>query len=349
MYRFFLLTLLLSFVSLNKADAQLPPNCQVTIPQIPVNDSTYQFFTMSGYTTLGHQWTVTDSYYNLIGTGAGTPFYFTFPESGYYSVCVQAVLWDSSYYNSCITNTCTSVYVYLPPPAPCSIDVYVSQMNDSSFVFDMYSNDYANNAQWTVTDSGSTTIATGSGTTFNYTFTTSGTFDVCFQATMEDYYGNFVCAIDTCVFVQVVLKPDLTPGVNLIPNVIAGPKNISIAVKVTEVNQVNTDGTPIIVLFKIDPQFNFVWNAALLNVGFNKVENNKWVYKKTPNFHEFTYNQVLGAGQKSSFGIIGMFTPIPPIGEDDDKKTSIMFSILPFSGGEINGANNIDTEILNHP
>ncbi len=147
--------------------------------------------------------------------------------------------------------------------------------------------------------------------------------------------------IDYCDTVQVTVLPDLSPIITVVPANIAGVSSVGIAVRLTEINQKDTDGTNVKVRIPIDPRLSFTWDPALTFVGFNQVQNNKWTYSSTPLFHEFTFPQMLGGGLNSSFGLEATYDP-----QNTNGQTTITATIVPYTGGEDNAANNSDSEVV---
>jgi len=139
--------------------------------------------------------------------------------------------------------------------------------------------------------------------------------------------------------------PDLTPVAYLLPNTITGMSPIEFAVKVTEVNNASTDGTPITVRIPSDSRLLFVWNIGLTQAAFIPVQNADWNYLGDNGLlHTWTYNGpglVIPGGTSSAFGFQAFYDPQSTAGY-----TSISATIVPFSGGECNLTNNVDAEKL---
>jgi len=139
--------------------------------------------------------------------------------------------------------------------------------------------------------------------------------------------------------------PDLTPVAYLLPNTITGNSPIEFAVKVTEVNNAPTDGTPITVRIPSDSRLIFVWNIGLTQAAFIPVQNADWNYLGDNGlFHTMTYNGpglIIPGGTSSAFGFQAFYDPQSTAGY-----TSISATIVPFSGGECTLTNNVDAEKL---
>lgn len=138
---------------------------------------------------------------------------------------------------------------------------------------------------------------------------------------------------------------DLTPTIYILPGNISGASVVSVAVRISEVGNLDTDGFPIRVRVPSDPRLLFVWDIGLTSAAFIPVQNSEWNYLgNTGVFHNWVYNgpgQVLPAGSTSAFGFQAFYDPQSTSGE-----TTITATIIPFSGGECNVQNNVDSEKL---
>ncbi len=138
---------------------------------------------------------------------------------------------------------------------------------------------------------------------------------------------------------------DLSPTMFILPGNISGVSVVSLAVKVTELNNVDTDGFPISVRIPSDPRLAFVWDIGLTSAALIPVQNSDWNYLGDNGFyHGWTYNGpnlVLNAGTTSAFGFRAFYDPQATSGY-----TTITATIVPFSGGECNIINNVDSEKL---
>lgn len=128
--------------------------------------------------------------------------------------------------------------------------------------------------------------------------------------------------------------PDLTPVVLVIPSGVSGASTILIEVTITELNNEDTDGSPILVRIPSDPRLSFSSHT-----------NSDWIYLGDNGvMHTFTYNGpglIISKGTQSSFVITATFDP-----QSTDGKSSITVTIVPFSGGDTNYFNSTDTEKL---
>lgn len=139
--------------------------------------------------------------------------------------------------------------------------------------------------------------------------------------------------------------PDLTPVTYILPSTVSGASPLEIAVKVSEVGNAPTDGTPITIRIPSDDRVLFVWNIGLTSAAFIPVQNADWNYLGDNGlFHTWTYNGpglIIPGGTSSAIGFQAFYDP-----QGTDGYTSITATIIPFSGGECNLTNNVDAEKL---
>lgn len=157
----------------------------------------------------------------------------------------------------------------------------------------------------------------------------------------SDWGGNSSSEINSYVAFMPTTAPDLTPVVTVAPANISGVSNVGVAIRINEVNQINSDGSDIRVRIPIDQRIVFSWDPSLTAVAFNQVENSKWSYAMTPLFHEFTFPFTLNAGLNSAFGFNAVYDP-----QNTSGQTTITATVVPLTGGEDNPANNSDSEML---
>jgi|GEM_PF-1916858 len=138
--------------------------------------------------------------------------------------------------------------------------------------------------------------------------------------------------------------PDLTPTMTILPGNIAGMSPVGVAVQVTELETVDTDGA-IIIRIPSDPRFVFTWDPTLTQAALVPILNSEWNYLGDNGFvHTWTYNGpgvVLPGGGVAGFGFEAIYDP-----QATDGQTTLTATILPFSGGECNILNNTDSERL---
>ncbi len=139
--------------------------------------------------------------------------------------------------------------------------------------------------------------------------------------------------------------PDLTPTVRILPGNLSGNSVIQVAVRISEVHNIDTDATVISVRIPSDPRLLFVWDIGLTFAAFTSVQNPDWNYLGDNGvFHTWTYNGpglIIDGLSTSAFGFIGFYDP-----QGTDGQTNITATVFPFSGGECNLTNNSDSELL---
>jgi len=141
------------------------------------------------------------------------------------------------------------------------------------------------------------------------------------------------------------LCPDLTPTTTILPGNIAGASVVGVAVEITELNGVNTDGTGVLIRMPSDPRLTFIWDPFLTTIALVPVNNSNWNYLGDNGVvHTFQYignsTTILG-GTTEAFGFESVYDP-----QNTDGQTTITASIVPFGGGECNFLNNTDSERL---
>jgi len=141
------------------------------------------------------------------------------------------------------------------------------------------------------------------------------------------------------------LCPDLTPITTILPGNIAGISPVGVAVEITELNGIDTDGSGILIRVPSDPRLVFVWNPGLTTVALTPVQNSVWNYLGDNGIvHTWIYNgpgSVIPGGTTSAFGFESTYDP-----QATDGQTTITASIVPFGGGECNILNDTDSERL---
>jgi len=141
------------------------------------------------------------------------------------------------------------------------------------------------------------------------------------------------------------LCPDLTPTTTILPGNIAGVGNVGVAVEITELNGIDTDGTGIFVRMPSDPRLAFIWDPVLTSAALVPVNNSNWNYLGDNGVvHTFQYNgggTVITGATTEAFGFQSIYDP-----QNTDGQTTITASIVPFGGGECNILNDTDSERL---
>lgn len=139
--------------------------------------------------------------------------------------------------------------------------------------------------------------------------------------------------------------PDLTPTTFILPGNISGLSSVQTAIRIRELNNADTDGTPITVRIPSDPRFQFTWNPGLTSAALIPVQNSDWNYLGDNTFyHAWTYNgpgQVLTGGTTTALGFQATYDP-----QSTSGTTTVTATVVPFSGGECTITNNVDSEKL---
>lgn len=177
--------------------------------------------------------------------------------------------------------------------------------------------------------------------------------------TNEDECVDGTDPLDPCFFVDTSITlpvtadlsdcenlcPDLTPVTTILPGNIAGISSVEVAVEITELNLIDTDGSAIVIRMPSDPRFTFSWNPNLTMAALTPVQNMDWTYLGDNGIvRTWIYNGstlIIQGGMTSSFGYQAMYDP-----QSTDGQTTITASIVPFGGGECNILNDTDSERL---
>lgn len=149
---------------------------------------------------------------------------------------------------------------------------------------------------------------------------------------------------DNCDGVVDEGKANLTPVLYVLPSSVQGISNVSVAVKVSEVDNINSDGSAVRVNVPSDPRLTFTYDPALTFVALQVVDNSQWTYLGNSGvFHQFEYNGSINALSLASFGFNAVYDP-----QGTDGQTTITATVVPFSGGECYATNNVDAELLEY-
>ncbi len=139
--------------------------------------------------------------------------------------------------------------------------------------------------------------------------------------------------------------PDLTPVTTLIPSNIAGNSAIEVALEISELAGIDTDGTVISIRVPSDPRLIFVWNIGLTQAAGIPVQNADWNYQGNNGiFHNWIFNGasgIISANSKSALGFQAFYDP-----QGTDGQTTITATVVPLSGGDCQLLNNTDSERL---
>jgi hypothetical protein len=143
----------------------------------------------------------------------------------------------------------------------------------------------------------------------------------------------------------IVKLPDLTPTITATKNVMNGITSFDLIIRITELNNINTDGV-ITVRLPVDSRWTLdgLFNPALTSLGSVTVHNSQWSYDGSdPNYHVFTTNAVISAGSSSAIGIKVKFDP-----QNARGSYTITSQLQSGSGGEMRVNNNADAEKLDY-
>jgi len=137
--------------------------------------------------------------------------------------------------------------------------------------------------------------------------------------------------------------PDLTSVVTVVPSTISSLSSIAFVAEIVELNQIDTDGSAIIVRIPSDERLTFTWDPTLTTVAFIPVQNAIWSYLGNNGlYHEFQYGgTILTAGNQTAFGILPQYDPQVTSGQ-----TNITVTVVLGSGGECVFTNNSNSEML---
>ena len=139
------------------------------------------------------------------------------------------------------------------------------------------------------------------------------------------------------------VKPDLTPVITLIPNVMVGPTNFEVWVQCIELLAKNTSGTITLRVPKDSRWTLTSWNTGLttLPVSGKSVQNGVWTLDSTsdPNTLIFTTTTTIVGLTQSNFGFSAAWFAGQTVGT---YTASVV--IVPGSGGEVRTDNNTDAE-----
>lgn len=137
--------------------------------------------------------------------------------------------------------------------------------------------------------------------------------------------------------------PDLSPVVTVIVNAMQGTTLFHIIVKVTELNNVATQGVVTATLPKDSRvSLNQPFDPNLTTLSDISLNNSEWTYSDDSLNHIFTSTSVISAGGFSTFGLVAEFDPAFAKGF-----YTLTSQIASGSGGEVRINNNVDAEKIN--
>jgi hypothetical protein len=149
---------------------------------------------------------------------------------------------------------------------------------------------------------------------------------------------------DVAVLTITVIGPDVTPVITAIPNVMQGVTEFNLSVRVTELNDINTNGL-ITVRIPKDSRLSFkeAYDPSKTMLGATPVNNADWSFTEDATNYIFSSTVVIPAGGFSTFGFIAEFNP----GNTKGIYT-ITSQIDSGSGGEVRIDNNVDSERIDY-
>lgn len=138
--------------------------------------------------------------------------------------------------------------------------------------------------------------------------------------------------------------PDVTPTLQVNPNIMHGITTFNLVVRITELNNVDTDGIITVTIPK-DPRWiladGFV--TSLTELGGAQLNNSAWSYSEGAVNHIFTTSTIINAGGYLNFGFSVTFDPGSTRG-----LYTITSQVESGSGGEIRVSNNVDSEKIDY-
>jgi hypothetical protein len=194
----------------------------------------------------------------------------------------------------------------------------------------------APNASTTVTAQYVVTLADLQAGSFTNTASATGNY--------TDVNGNPQTVSDTDDATVPAVLPDVTPIITAIPNVMQGLTEFNLTVRVTELNDIATNGLITVRIPKdVRLSFSQPYNPGLSSLGSTPLNNSVWSFSEDANNYIFTTTSVIEAGGFSTFGFVAEFDP----GNSKGVYT-LTSQIDSGSGGEIRIDNNVDSEKIDY-
>ncbi len=141
------------------------------------------------------------------------------------------------------------------------------------------------------------------------------------------------------------LQPDLAPVLTVSPNVMNGPTQFDVLVRVAELQGADTEAR-VTVMIPRDSRWTMAgdFDPTLTSLGGQSVDNEKWSYDPmNSGYHVFNREGVISGGGQSVFGFYALFDPGNAKGV-----FTVTTQILAGSGGEVKIGNNSDAEKLDY-
>ena len=164
--------------------------------------------------------------------------------------------------------------------------------------------------------------------------TQAGTYSVVVTASVG-------CSATASTTVE--LAPDLIPILYVQPTTVYGTANISVVVKVSELNNVATTGA-VVITFAKDPLLTLSFDPNQTLIGGQPVQNSGWVFDSSdPNVYTLTNSQPNAANNSRSVGLTGQLLP------GNTKGNLGVSMIVQGAGiGELRVNNNSDAEKIDY-
>jgi uncharacterized repeat protein (TIGR01451 family) len=194
----------------------------------------------------------------------------------------------------------------------------------------------APNASTTVTAQYVVTLADLQAGTFTNTASATGNY--------TDVNGDPQTVTDSDDATVPAVIPDVTPIITAIPNVMQGLTEFNLTVRVTELNDIATNGLITVRIPKdVRLSLSSPYDPGLTSLGSTPLNNSVWTFSEDANNYIFTTTSVIEAGGFSTFGFVAEFDP----GNTKGVYT-LTSQIDSFSGGELRIDNNVDSEKIDY-
>jgi len=180
----------------------------------------------------------------------------------------------------------------------------------------------------------------------NPTAVGAGTYYAFYVNTAGGCYSPASAAI-TATITACNLAPDLTPIMVISPNIITGTTTFTTRIRILNLNLATvgpTTGAVITVrIAKNTAKWDFVWDGTLVSNSLGSLNNAAWTYTSNAFYHIWTTTNVIVKGSSRYIGFTGSFTPGASKGT-----LPISVNIVYPSGGETNGTNQTDVEVIEY-
>ncbi len=168
----------------------------------------------------------------------------------------------------------------------------------------------------------------------------AGTYYIFYQ----NQEGCYSTGTSVSVTINSCPDPDVTTTLIVNPNIIHGTSGFDLAVKVTELNMVNTNGIMTVHIPK-DTRWLIEggYNPSLTAIGGTSLNNSEWAYSSDDINHIFTSSTAIPQGGFSRFGFRVTFNPDLSRGV-----YTITSQLVSGAGGEVRVSNNSDSESIDY-